>query len=122
MDVLEEIEELAVPAVRAFDRGLPLIALEPARLDEALALDRRRAYPDRQPVREGRHALVAERDGIAQAGDRILVHLIVIDTSHRAPGEIIGDAGALMGQEAAREGLVEQRLVGVARKKGRAHV
>src|SRR3546814_14773252 len=41
-----------------------------------------------------RSALVAERDGIALAGDRILVDLIVIDPRHRATGEIIGAAGA----------------------------
>ena len=116
LHVAEELEELAVAAGRARHRGAPLIGAEPALLDPALAGDRGRAHPDRQGARlEGREALVAQADRVALAGGDVLVDLVVHHDAHRAARQVVGRARAHQSQEAAREGLVAQRLFGRAR-------
>jgi hypothetical protein len=112
-DVLEEVRELPVPAMRAFDRGSALVRFEVARLDPALVLDGRRAHPNRQPVRELGRALVADVDRIALAGDRIFVDLVIHDDADRAPRQVVRAAGADQGEEAAGERLVEKGLLGL---------
>lgn len=112
MNVAEELQEVAVTAVRAFDGCLPLVAVQEARLDPAFTLDRRRACPHRQVIGKGRLALVAQANRIALARDDIFVRLVVHGDTDGAARQIVGRACAHHGEEAARERLVGQRLVG----------
>src|SRR3546814_7879561 len=83
VDVLEELKELAMAAMRAFDRGAALVRLRITCLDAAFVFDRRRTGPDRLAVGEGAEAFVADRKRIAFLQRRILVHLVEQDLADR---------------------------------------
>ena len=116
MNVTEEVEKLAMTAMRAGDRRATLVGLVEANLDLALARDRWRA--DRNVERVGferGEALGTNEERVALLQWRVLVDLVEEDDPDRPACEVVGATRTDDTKEAAREGFVIERVAGVAR-------
>ena len=108
LNVFEKVGELAVATVRANHRCPALIGVGVAVSNAALILHRRRTGAHRQPGQaKCRCTLFGQRNWIAFAGYRVLVHFIRQQDTNRTTRKVIRATSTRQRQKSASECLVK---------------